>query len=66
MVKGIIPERVGYCEHVEGKHLMYDIPVIVNGLETSNNKHRVLTSDIIHPHDSDQIVETSINNKGVL
>jgi hypothetical protein len=63
MVKGIIPKRVGNCELVEGKHLMYDIPVIVNSLETSKNKHKLLTSDIIHAHDTDRTIETSIRNK---
>jgi hypothetical protein len=37
---------------------MYDIPVTVNGLETSNNKNKVLSSDIVHLHDSDRTVET--------
>jgi hypothetical protein len=63
MDKGIIWVRVGNCEHAKGKQLMCDIPVIVNGLETSINKNKLLTSDIIHSHGSDKIVETSIKNK---
>jgi hypothetical protein len=52
MVKSIILERVGNCELVAGEHLMYDIPMIVNSLETTKYKHKVLTSEIIHSHDS--------------